>query len=71
MLKKITLDPIQYLILDGKDFACLVRGGVIHAGNLRIALKDVGFIEMDMAIAVAASGIDHYKDHVKEGNLKI
>lgn len=56
----------RYIMLDEKDFACLVRGGVVHAGNIKIALKDIGYIQMDIAIANAEAGIDNYKDHVRE-----
>lgn len=64
-------DQIQYLMLDENDFRCLVRGGVVHAGNLRLALKDIGYIEMDEAIERASRGIDNYKDHVKQTDLKV
>ena len=53
------------IMLDEQDFACLVRGGVIHLGNLRIALKDIGFHVMDELISKADNGVDIYKGHVK------
>ncbi len=53
-------------MLDEHDFTCLVRGGVLHVGELRIALRDIGFDQMDQCIDVARDGINIYKDHVKD-----
>ncbi len=53
-------------MLDEQDFSCLVRGGVLHVGNLRIALKDIGFDQMNKALDSAIDGIEHYKDHIKQ-----
>jgi len=66
--KKVPNPPLEFIMLDQEDFTCLVRGGVLHIGNLRIALKDIGFHVMDEAITKADNGIDHYKDHVKVRN---
>ena len=55
------------LSLDEKDFACLVRGGVIHHGSLRIYLQDIGFAEMERALDKAQAGEGTYQDHIKEG----
>jgi hypothetical protein len=66
--KKVPEQPLEFIMLDQEDFTCLVRGGVLHVGNLRIALKDIGFHVMDEAITKADNGIDHYKDHVKVRN---
>lgn len=57
----------RYIMLDEEDFACLVRGGVVHWGNIKIALRDIGYIQMDIAIANAEAGIDIRKDHVRKG----
>ncbi len=57
----------NHIALDEQDFACLVRGGVLHVGDIKIILKDIGYIQMDIAIANAEAGIDVYKDHVKDG----
>lgn len=62
----VPVQPLNYLMLDDKDFRCLVRGGVIHFGNLRIALKDIGWEEMSRGIALAVAGHEIYKDHIKE-----
>ena len=69
--KKVPLDPVQCLMLDEKDFACLVRGGVIHAGNLRIALQDIGWELMSRKLAMAVAGHETRKDHVKQVDLKV
>jgi len=66
--KKVPEQPLEFIMLDQEDFTCLVRGGVLHVGSLRIALKDIGFDVMDEAITKADNGIDHYKDHVKVRN---
>lgn len=63
--------PIQYLILDEKHFACLVRGGVIHASNLRIALLDTGWGLLARKIAMAIAGHEIRKDHVKHMDLEV
>jgi hypothetical protein len=56
----------QYLMLDEEDFKCLVRGGVLKVGNeLNIALRDIGFCQMDEAIDSASRGVDTYKDRQK------
>ena len=62
------VDVCQYLKLDEKDFRCLVRGGILHIGNLRIALSDIGFDEMQDCIESAILGKDIFKDHIKEKN---
>jgi hypothetical protein len=62
----VPVQPLSYLMLDEKDFSCLVRGGVLHVGNLRIALKDIGFDQMNKALDSAIDGIEHYKDHIKQ-----
>ena len=54
-----------HIMLDEKDFACLVRGGVIHFKNLRIALSDIGFEQMFKAIFEATDPKNHYKDYIK------
>ncbi len=60
------IDVCQYLKLDEKDFRCLVRGGILHVGNLRIVLSDIGFDEMQDCIESAILGKEIYKDHIKE-----
>ena len=55
----------NYLKLDEKDFKCLVRGGVLHVGTLRIILSDIGYEGMLNAIDLAQLGNDIYKDHHK------
>lgn len=42
-MKKVPEQPLEFIMLDQEDFTCLVRGGVLHIGNLRIALKDNWF----------------------------
>ncbi len=70
VIATVSNNPVSpYLMLDEKDFACLVRGGVLHVGNLRIALRDIGFDQMNHAIEKAQDGIEIYKDHVKETGL--
>lgn len=56
----------KYIMLDEKDFACLVRGGILRCGNVQIALQDIGFIQMEIAIENARVGIDRYKGHTRE-----
>lgn len=63
--KKVREYPEQRVMLDEEDFACLVRGGTIIAGNLKIALQDIGYHNMDDAITKADNKIDLYKDHIK------
>jgi len=53
------------IMLDEECFKCLVRGGVVHSGKIRIALSDIGFDRMYDAIANAQVGFDIYKDHHK------
>ena len=53
-------------MLDEECFRCLVRGGIVHIGKIRIALQDIGFERMDEAITSADNGIDIYKDHVQK-----
>ena len=54
------------IMLDEESFRCLVRGGILHVGHIRIALADIGFDKMDEAIALADAGVDIYKEHHKE-----
>lgn len=56
----------KHIMLDEDDFTCLVRGGVIEFGDLRIALRDIGFDQMDQCIDLAKDGINIYKNHIKE-----
>ena len=53
-------------MLDEEDFKCLVRGGVLHIGNMKIALKDIGFDQMNKALELAMDGINIHKDHIKQ-----
>ena len=53
----------KFIMLDEECFKCLVRGGVVHSGKIRIALSDIGFDRMDDAITSADKGINLYKDH--------
>jgi len=57
----------RYLMLDSEDFACLVRGGVLHCGNIKLALRDIGFSQMRNEIDHAELGEDTYKDHIRKG----
>ena len=59
-------DESKGIMLDEECFKCLVRGGVVHSGNIRIALSDIGFHRMYKAIESAESGNDIMKDHRKE-----
>lgn len=43
------------IMLDEECFRCLVSGGVVHAGKIRIALSDIGFARMYKAIEQAES----------------
>ena len=54
------------IMLDEECFKCLVRGGVVHSGKIRIALSDIGFDRMEHALDSAQRGIDIYKDHNRE-----
>ncbi len=54
------------IMLDEECFKCLVRGGVVHSGKIRIALSDIGFALMYDAIASAQVGLDIRNDHVKD-----
>jgi len=55
------------IMLDEECFRCLVRGGVVHSGKIRIALSDIGYSVMYDAIADAQTGIaEIYKDHHKD-----
>jgi hypothetical protein len=53
------------IMLDEECFKCLVRGGVVHSGQIRIALSDIGYERMLNAIDEATQGNDTYKDHYK------
>lgn len=55
----------KHIMLDEKDFSCLVRGGILEVGDLKIALSDIGFDQMDKYIDLARDGIDIYKNHTK------
>jgi hypothetical protein len=55
------------IMLDEECFKCLIRGGVVHSGKIRIALSDIGFERMYNAIDNAHTGFtelnkDHHKD---------
>lgn len=55
------------IMLDEECFRCLVRGGVVHSGKIRIALSDIGYPAMYDAIADAQTGLaEIHKDHVKD-----
>lgn len=54
------------IMLDEECFKCLVRGGVVHSGKIRIALSDIGFECMYDAIAMARMDVETYKDHHKD-----
>jgi hypothetical protein len=56
----------QHISLDYEDFKCLVRGGILTAGDIKICLKDIGFDMMYEAMESAEKGIDIYKEHNKE-----
>lgn len=53
------------IMLDEECFKCLVRGGVVYSGKIRIALSDIGFDRMYQCLESAERGIDIYKDHHK------
>lgn len=57
----------RYLMLDEEDFKCLVRGGVLQWGNIKLALKDIGFDRMHMAVMSAEAGIDLGIPHNRKG----
>lgn len=54
------------IMLDEESFRCLVRGGVVHSGKIRIALSDIGYTAMLNAIDDATNDKDIYKDHHKD-----
>lgn len=54
------------IMLDEESFRCLVRGGVVYSGKIRIALSDIGYEAMLNAIDDATQGKDIYKDHHKD-----
>lgn len=54
------------IMLDEECFRCLVRGGVVHSGKIRIALSDIGFDRMSKALEDAVNGQEIYKDHHKD-----
>lgn len=54
------------IMLDEECFKCLVRGGVVHSGKIRIALSDIGFDRMYHAMKAAELDIDIHKDHIKD-----
>ncbi len=56
----------KHIMLDYEDFKCLVRGGILTVGDVKIALKDIGFDKMDEAITLADNKVDIYKGHTKE-----
>ena len=49
------------IMLDEECFKCLVRGGVVHSGKIRIALSDIGYERMLNAIDSAMQGNDNYE----------
>lgn len=59
----------SYISLQDEDFACLVRGGILTINNNRdgttvnIALKDIGFMQMNESLQLAMRGVDVYKAH--------
>ena len=55
-----------HIMLDEEDFKCLVRGGVLKVGDLNLALRDIGFEEMNKALELAMDGINIHKDHIKQ-----
>jgi hypothetical protein len=62
----VSAQPVfNYLKLNEDDFKCLVRGGVLHVGNLKIILSDIGYDQMLNAIDEATQGDDTYKDYYK------
>lgn len=60
-----TSPTFTHIMLDEEDFKCLVRGGVVHIQNLRLALQDIGFERMLNAIDEGTDPDNHYKDHIK------
>jgi hypothetical protein len=53
------------IMLDEESFSCLVRGGVVHSGKIRIALSDIGFERMYEALGRVELGLEEkYKDHI-------
>lgn len=57
------MEQSKGIMLDEESFKCLVRGGVVHSGLIRIALSDIGFDRMYEAIESAEEGKDTYLDH--------
>lgn len=54
------------IMLDNEAFKCLVNGGVVHCGKIRIALSDIGYARMLNAIDDATQGHNNYKDYIME-----
>lgn len=52
------------ILLGEESFKCLVRGGVIHSGKIRISLSDIGFEKMLEAIKNAVNDNDINVDHI-------
>lgn len=50
--------------LDEESFKCLVGGGVVHCGNTRIALADIGYQTMLDAIDHSMEFYNQYNDHI-------
>lgn len=48
-VNKITEEP-EIILLDDNSFACLVSGGLVHVGKIRIALKNITYETMLEAI---------------------
>lgn len=63
------------ILLNQDDFSCLVRGGILNVifididgckiSEVQIALKDIGFDNMNAEITRAELSNDIYKDHTK------
>ena len=57
------------IMLDEEDLKCLLRGGILTVNkNLRIALKDIGFMKIQDALISAEDGIDIGKSRDRESN---
>ena len=41
------------ILLDEESFRCLISGGIVHYGKIRIALSDIGYSTMIKAIVDA------------------
>lgn len=54
------------ILLDAEDFNCLIRGGILTIGNIRIALSDIGFDMMFHIIETAILDKKFYKIRKKE-----